>query len=76
MVKAYIMLVTATGTTQDVLPEIAGIDGVTEVNAIAGDYDVIAEVELDEVSELLPTISSKIQGIDGVGATKTYISLS
>lgn len=76
MVKAYIMVNTAAGTTHEILPGIEDIDGVTEANAVAGDYDVVVEVEAAELSELLPTITSKLQGIDGVGTTRTYISIS
>lgn len=75
MVKAYLMVITAAGTTPDILPQIREIDGVTEAHAIAGDYDIIVEIETDEVERLFPTITSRIQGIEGVGATRTYITL-
>lgn len=76
MVKAYIMVITGAGTTHEILPEIEAFDGVTEVNAVAGDFDIIVEVEVDDPSELLPTITSKLQGIEGVGTTRTYITFS
>lgn len=76
MVKAYIMVITSAGTVQDVLSEIEKLDHVIEANAVAGDYDVIVEVEADEPGDLLPTIASEMQGIDGVGNTRTYITLT
>ena len=76
MVKAYIMVVTAAGTTHELLPEIEAIDGVTEANAVAGDYDVIIEVEAEDLSAFLPTITDELQGLSGVETTKTYITIS
>ncbi|MDL5363344.1 Lrp/AsnC ligand binding domain-containing protein [Halalkalicoccus sp. NIPERK01] len=76
MVKAYVMVITAAGTTPAILPEATKIDGVIEAHAIAGEYDVIVEVETEELSDLLPTITSQLQEIEGVGTTKTYITVS
>lgn len=76
MVKAYIMVDTAAGTTHEILPGISDIDGVTEANAVAGDYDVVVEIEADEISDLLPAITSQLQGIDGVRTTRTYVTIS
>lgn len=76
MVKAYIMVITAAGTTHEILPQIKEIDGVTEADAVAGDYDIIVVVETEDPSDLLPTITSQLQGIDGVGSTRTYITIS
>lgn len=76
MVKAYIMVITAAGTTHEILPEIENTSGVIEANAVAGDYDIFVEVEADDLSDLLPTITSQLQGIDAVEATRTYITLA
>lgn len=76
MVKAYIMVVTAAGTTHEILPEIADIAGVTEANGVAGDYDIVVEIEAEDPSTLLPTITGELQGIEGVQTTRTYVTLS
>lgn len=76
MVKAYITVITAAGTTHEILPQIRDIDGVTEADAVAGDCDIIVVVEAEEPSDLLPTITSRLQGIDGVGTTRTYVTIS
>lgn len=76
MVKAYIMVVTAAGTTHEILPQIEEIESVTEADAVAGDYDIIVVIETEDPSDLLPTITSRLQGIDGVETTITYMTIS
>ncbi|MFC7046655.1 Lrp/AsnC ligand binding domain-containing protein [Halobacteriaceae archaeon GCM10025711] len=76
MVKAYVAIITAAGTSADVVDALMDCEGVTEAHIVAGNFDVIAEMEADEVSSLLPKVTQEIQGIDGVGTTRTYIGLS
>lgn len=69
------MVKTAAGKSEDLLGEIQGLANVTEAHIVAGDYDIIVEVSTDEVYDVLKTVSSGVQGLDGVVDTKTYISL-
>lgn len=76
MVHAFIMVRTGTGASEDCLQIIRDIPEVMDAHIVAGDYDIIAEVEVDDVYAVLHAAASKIQGIDGISDTKTYISLS
>ena len=76
MVHAFIMVKTAAGKSEDLLDEIRGLGQVDEAHIVAGDYDLITEVDVDEVYEVLHTASSGIQRLDGVADTKTYICLA
>lgn len=75
MVHAFVMVKTAAGSSEPLVAEIEPLDGVTEAHIVAGDFDIIAEVEAEEVYEVLETVSSEIQGFDGVSDTKTYVAL-
>ncbi|SFG57154.1 transcriptional regulator, AsnC family [Halopelagius inordinatus] len=75
MVHAFIMVKTAAGESERLLDPIRKLSRVTEGHVVAGDYDIIAEVESEEVYEVLKTASSGIQGLEGVTDTKTYISM-
>lgn len=75
MVHAVIMVKTGAGESEATVGPIRDIDGVTEAHVVAGEFDIIAEVEVDEVYDVLHTASSGIQGLDGVLDTKTYIAL-
>jgi DNA-binding Lrp family transcriptional regulator len=75
MVHAFIMVKTGAGRSEEMVEEIRAIDTVSEAHVVAGEFDVIAEVDADEVYDVLHTASSSIQGLDGVEDTKTYIAL-
>ncbi|WP_135821194.1 Lrp/AsnC family transcriptional regulator [Halostella litorea] len=75
MVHAFIMVKTAAGKSEDLLDAVRGLGQVDEAHIVAGDYDLITEVDVDEVYDVLHTASSSIQGLDGVADTKTYISM-
>ena len=75
MVHAYVAIITGTGSSPAVVEEALEIDGVTEAHVVAGAYDVIAELEVADVASILDVVSSNLQTIEGVGTTRTYISL-
>ncbi|QIB75791.1 Lrp/AsnC family transcriptional regulator [Halogeometricum borinquense] len=75
MVHAFVMVKTGAGESERLLAPIRELETVTEAHIVAGAYDVIAEVDAEEVYNILQTASSKIQGLEGVTDTKTYISM-
>ena len=75
MVHAFVMVKTAAGKSEDLISAIQNLPGVEEAHIVAGDYDVIAEVEAEEVYDVLHASSSEIQSIEGVSDTKTYIAM-
>jgi len=75
MVRAFVMVKTAAGESEPMVEAIRGIETVTEAHVVAGEFDVIAEVDAPEIYEVLHTASSSIQGLDGVVDTKTYFAL-
>ncbi|MCL9813693.1 Lrp/AsnC family transcriptional regulator [Natranaeroarchaeum aerophilus] len=75
MVHAFVMVKTAAGKSESLLAEVRDEPHVVEAHIVAGEYDIIAEVEVDEVYQVLDASSSGIQALSGVNDTKTYISL-
>ena len=75
MVRAFIMVKTGAGESEPTVEAIREIETVTEAHVVAGEFDVIAEVDAPEVYEVLHTASSTIQNLDGVVDTKTYFAL-
>ncbi len=75
MVHAYVMVKTGTAASERIVEAARTLPEITEVHIVAGDFDLIAEVEVDEVYEVLQAAASKIQGIEGVVETRTYIAL-
>ena len=75
MIKAYTTVDCGAGAEEDACAAIRDIEGVTEVHVVAGDFDVVVELEGEEPHDILSTVSSKIRALDGVGTTRTYIAI-
>jgi DNA-binding Lrp family transcriptional regulator len=75
MVHAFVMVKTDVAASESLLGMIRDLDPVTEAHIVAGEYDLIVELSVDEVYNVLQTTASEIQSLDGVLETKTYISL-
>jgi DNA-binding Lrp family transcriptional regulator len=62
----------------DVIPEaaesIAGLEGVSEVYSVAGEFDLIAIVRVANHEDLASVIPGGIAKVDGVERTETLIS--
>ncbi|ADD06185.1 Lrp/AsnC family transcription regulator [Natrialba magadii ATCC 43099] len=75
MVHAFIMVKTAAGKSEGLLSQITDIESVAGAHIVAGNYDIIIEIDAPEVYDVLKAVSSDIQGLDGVTDTKTYIAM-
>ena len=75
MVHAFIMVKTAAGKSEGLLASIKDVEAVSDAHIVAGNYDVNAEVDAEEVYDVLKAVSSGIQSLDGVIDTKTYITM-
>ncbi|WP_162224422.1 Lrp/AsnC ligand binding domain-containing protein [Halorussus amylolyticus] len=75
MVHAFIMVKTAAGRSEDLLESVRTLDHISEAHVVAGEFDIIAEADADEVYDVLHASSSDISGMDGVADTKTYMAL-
>lgn len=76
MVHAFIMIRTGAAASKEVRSTIEDIETVGEAHVVAGQFDIIAEVDGSEVYEILSTASEDVQTVPGVEETKTYVSLS
>lgn len=75
MPNAYLAIHASAGTSLDVLAKLNDIEAVSEAHVVAGNYDIIAELVASSTGDLLPVVTREIQGIEGIGATRTYIVL-
>ena len=77
MVKAFVMMKLGTteymGLTKTILEEVCRITGVINVYAIFGRYDVIAEVEVEDLSVLSQLTQDKLRAISGVLSSEIFI---
>lgn len=76
MVRAYVMINVGVseylGVAKTVKEKIAEISGVIKVDTIFGRYDIVAEVEGTDLTEL-DNVTEKIKNISSVLSTETFI---
>jgi DNA-binding Lrp family transcriptional regulator len=75
MVRAFIMVKTAAGKSEELLARIGDLDGVEEAHIVAGQYDIIVEAVGEEVYDLMHGVATRLRDVEGVTDTKTYICL-
>jgi DNA-binding Lrp family transcriptional regulator len=74
-VKAYVLVVTDPGTTKGVIGILSGIPGVVEIHEVMGPYDVVVEVEVENLTDMPPVLGEKIRKIPGIQSTTSLITL-
>lgn len=75
MVRAFIMVKTAAGRAAELQDRIHGMSAVLDAHVVAGQYDVIAEAESDEVYTVIDRVATELHDLTGIVDTRTYICL-
>ncbi|PSQ19539.1 ArsR family transcriptional regulator [Halobacteriales archaeon QS_8_69_26] len=75
MVRSYVLAVTATGRSLELLPEVREVEGVREAHVVAGEYDLMIEADGESTSDVLRNTIERIRDLEGIGDTKTYVSI-
>jgi len=73
VVKAYVLVQAQLGKSRAVARAVANVRGVKMVHAVTGLYDVIAYLELSNMTALSEIVVKKIQSVKGVERTHTAI---
>ena len=73
-VKAYILVVTDPGATKRVYDALVAVPGVTEVHEVMGPYDIIAEIDVANLVDVPPILSSRVRIIPGIQSTTSLVS--
>ena len=73
MPTAYILLTTEIGAEKQVLNSLKHIVGVQEVHSLWGVYDIIANVQADDMESLKSIITNNIYKIGKVNSKLTMI---
>lgn len=75
MVHAFVMVDTAVGSSDTLIDDLRSLEPISEAHIVAGDHDVIVEVDVAEVYDVLETVAGDVRELEGVTDTRTYISL-
>jgi DNA-binding Lrp family transcriptional regulator len=75
MVRAYVLVTATAGKALEVVESLKGQDGVLGADAITGEYDVIVQVQADDIAGIGRLIVEKVQAADGVFKTVTCLAV-
>jgi Lrp/AsnC family transcriptional regulator for asnA, asnC and gidA len=75
LIKAYMVIKLSMGNTQRVIDEIKQISEVKQVSHLAGIYDLMLEIEAENIEVINDLLVKKIDLVDGVIDTNTFIVL-
>jgi DNA-binding Lrp family transcriptional regulator len=73
-VKAYVLIVTDPVQTKEVFAQIQQIPQVVELHEVMGPYDIVCEIEADDLTEIPPILGERIRRIVGVESTTSLVS--
>ncbi|MHA1409372.1 MAG: Lrp/AsnC family transcriptional regulator [Candidatus Odinarchaeia archaeon] len=74
MTVVFMLIEVETGKIHDVLEELKALDGIKELYAITGPYDIIAKVSAKDM-ETVKGIVEKIHAVPGIVRTLSSIVL-
>lgn len=74
MVSAVVLIKAEAGLINELAQQLAQIPGVAEVFSVAGQYDLVALVRVNENEQLAEVISEKMRKLRGILMTETLIA--
>ncbi len=73
--KAYILIETAVGKSRSVGESLRELDGVRNVDAVTGPFDIIAVVEAPDLNAVGDLVTSQVHTINGIVRTVTCLAV-
>ncbi len=74
MIKAYILVVANPGATKQVYEALQKVKGVTQCSQVMGPYDIVVEIEVEDLADVPPILGSHIRTIEGVENTTSLVT--
>ena len=75
MACAMILINTEAGLDTEAAKALKGVEGVSNVCLVSGNYDVVATVKADSTEDVLKIVYNKIRTIEGVEASHTMFCM-
>ncbi len=74
MVNAVVLIQCDIDSIAEAAEQIAGIEGVSEVYSVAGEWDLVAIIRVSEHDDLATVIPGGVGKVEGVERTETLIA--
>lgn len=74
MTDAYVNVHVDTGAVSDVAADVADVPTVSTVHVVTGEYDLVAQLELDDLDDLPHVVADHVHDVPGVADTVTNVA--
>lgn len=74
MIKAFVLIVVDPAKTLDVYTRLKAVEGIAEVYQVMGPYDIVAVVEVPNLTDVPSVISRHIRAVEGIESTTTCVT--
>ncbi len=74
MTDAFVHVHVDPGVAREAAESIVALDHVAAAHLVTGDYDVVAQLELDDPEAIPDVVASEIHGVPGVLDTVTNVA--
>ena len=72
MINAYILIMMSSGNSEIAIKEMRKLPHVEKISVVAGEYDIVVRVSVNELEELL-SVTDQLQQVKGVKKTTTQV---
>jgi DNA-binding Lrp family transcriptional regulator len=73
-IKAFVLIIVDPAKTLDVFGRLRGVTGISEVYQVMGPYDIVAVVDVPNLTDVPSVISRNIRAIEGIESTTTCVT--
>ncbi len=74
MIKAFVLIVVDPAKTIQVYDKLRAVAGISEVYQVMGPYDIVAVVEVANLTDVPSVISKHIRAVEGIESTTTCVT--
>lgn len=74
MITGLVLVKLQAGRESQTLPKIKEIKGVSHVSAVYGRWDLVVDIETDDLPKMSQLVVGKLRAIPGVASTETLVT--
>ena len=74
MIKAYVLIIVDPARTKEIAAAIKEIPEVVESHEVMGPFDIVAEIQVENLADVPPVLSGRIRAIQGVESTTSLVT--
>jgi DNA-binding Lrp family transcriptional regulator len=73
-IKSYVLIVTDPVKTKEVYAALCTVPEIVEVHEVMGPYDIVCEIEVEDITQIPPILSERVRRLAGVESTTSLVT--